>query len=151
VSFSTFQVPTAAELNDLILLSVSNEQTDAPTTTSATYVTIGTTCGIAFVAPASGKVDIKWYTELKNSAVNSTLCTIYVKTGSTVNSGSDVVAASDALPLARADNAQFITPGAFHIVSGLTPGASYNVTLYFRTAGGTLTAGRRGVTVTQIY
>jgi len=151
VSFSTFQVPTASELNDLILLSVSNEQTDLPTTTSTTYVTIGTTCGIAFVAPASGKVDVKWYTELKNSSTNGSLCTIYVKTGSTVNSGSDVVAASDSLPLARADGTQEVTVGAFHIVSGLTPGASYNVTLYFRTTSGTLTAGRRGVTVTQIY
>lgn len=151
MAFSTFQVPTAAELNALILYSVSDEQTDTPTTTSTTYVTIGTTCGIGFTAPTSGKVNISWYSELKNSGANISACTIYVKTGSTVNSGSNVLIASDSNPLARSDGTQLVTPAAWHIVSGLTPGAAYNVTLYFRVAAGTLTSGRRGVTVTDIY
>lgn len=151
MTFLSGQVVTAAELNALVLLSYNNEQlVDTPTTTSTSYVSIGTTCGTAFVAPASGNVEIKWFTELKNSgAGNVTICTIAVRTGSTVGSGTTVYASSDNNPLCRGDVTGTVTPSAFHPLTGLTPGANYNVQLEFRVSTGTGTAGRRGVTVTQ--
>lgn len=151
MAFSTFQVPTATELNDLILASYQNEQlADTPTTASTTFVTIGTTCGTLFVAPASGNMRFQWFCELKNSGANLARCTIYVKTGSTVNAGSDVLPAADTLPQAVSDGTQLVASSSFHQISGLTPGASYNVTLYVRCNAGTMTAGRRGVIASQI-
>lgn len=151
MSFSTFQVPTAAELNDLVLFSVTDVQTaDSPTTTSGTYVSIGTQCGKAFTAPASGAVLINWATELKTgTAAAVAACTPEVRTGSTVGSGTVVYAASDSNPLAQNTNTNIATAAAITLVTGLTPGASYNARLMYRSnSSATLTAGRRTITIT---
>lgn len=151
MSFSTFQVPTAAELNDLIQYTVTDEQTaDSPTTTSNTYGSIGTQCGKAFTAPGSGVVKCDWFAELKTGTAGAlTLCTIEIRTGSTVGSGTVVYAAADTNPLARNDNTNTVASYASHTQTGLTPGASYNARLMVRSNGvATLTLGRRGIAIT---
>lgn len=120
-----------------------------PTTTSASYTSLGTQCGVAFVAPASGIVMIDWFAELRTStAGNVAACTLEVRQGSSVGSGTVVVTASDSLPLVRNDNANDVCSAAWYPLTGLTPGNNYNVRLMFRSDGTrTLTAGRRGVRV----
>jgi hypothetical protein len=151
VPFSTFQVPTATELNDLILYTVTNLQTtDFPTTTSGTYVSLGIQCGQAFTAPASGVVKIDWAAELKTgTAAQVAAATIEVRTGAVVGSGTVVYAASDSNPLAQNTNTNIATAAAMTPVTGLTPGASYNARLMFRSNGtATLTGGRRVINIT---
>lgn len=116
----------------------SDTQNVGGTTTSGAFtatLTGGTACGVAFVAPASGKVDIINVCETGNSnSANLALCSIEVKTGATIGSGSVVLAAG---------NAQAIYSGAtvrgtgIESVSGLTPGASYNVQQKFAVTGTT--------------
>lgn len=138
-----------ADHNNDIFTSDESAQVlnNLPTTTSATYVSIGTQCGMAFTAPASGAVMVDWFSELKTSvAGNVAACTIEVRTGSTVGSGTLVVTASDALPLVRNDTDRDICSSAWYPVTGLTPGSVYNVRLMHRSDGTrTLSAGRRGV------
>lgn len=147
---SSGQIIVADHNNDVFVADAQAQVlNNFPTTTSATYVSIGTQCGTSFTAPANGKVMIDWFTELQTSvAGNVAACTIEVRTGSTVGSGTLVVTASDNLPLCRNDNAFPVCSAAWYPLSGLTPGSAYNVRLMFRSDGTrTLTASRRGVRV----
>jgi hypothetical protein len=83
------------------------------------------------VAPPSGKV-IVWHSvsQLNESAASSVLTTVRVRTGGTVGSGSDVLAASDNYaiwtdPSSASNN--IVTASTFVLVQGLTPGSTYNV------------------------
>lgn len=137
MSVGAGQIVLADHVNDLG--STSSTQNTSGTTTSTTYtatLTGGTACGIAFVAPSSGKVTILNACALVNSGASHTLCTVQVRTGSSIGSGSDVLAAAD-------NNAVYINgtaemrAGVAVPISGLTPGASYNVQQLFRVSGGT--------------
>lgn len=136
------------ELDDVLLRAHAAQLADFPNTGSTSYVSIGTQCGTAFTAASTGKAKIDWFTELYVSVANNFgLCTIEVRDGSSVGTGTIVVAAADSLPLARNDNSNQVTASAWHVVTGLTPGSAYNVRLMYRTSAGTLNVGRRSVTV----
>lgn len=122
------------------------------TTGSTTFiVTGGLFCAVAFVAPASGKVLIHHMAELYNNTAGAyTAISVQVATGSTFGAGTVVLAASY-------DNAVFIQnpttgvrAGVSNLVTGLTPGADYNATLYHAVTAGTGTIVRRAVIVTPV-
>lgn len=129
-----------ARLDDLeSLTTVADTQNTNGTTTSVTYtstLTGGTACGIAFVAPPSGKVKIENNCRIFNSGANHSLCSIHVRNGSTIGSGTDVLAAADAQAIAYF-GANDDRRGGSTLVTGLTPGNSYNVQQEFKVTGGT--------------
>lgn len=134
--------------------------TDAPTAvtsgvegtnqgpTSTSYAA-GTSCGVAFIAPTTGRVLIEWRSFLDNSGANFTICAPEVRAGSVVGSGAIQVPASDENGLTMEGQNQF-RMGMFLPVDGLTPGASYNVQLMHRVTGGTGTLDDREVIVTPL-
>jgi hypothetical protein len=103
-------------------------------------------CGVAFVACSTGRALIWHAAQLDNSTTAATRVAPVVRTGSTVGSGSSVVAASDSNAIVGqgTDAARF---GAAVFVEGLTPGDSYNVRLEHRTTAGTGTVSLRTVIV----
>lgn len=130
--------------------SVSDEEPDAFTCTNTSYgvTTTGGTyndCGVAFMAPPTGRVLINYNAQSSNTSV-STLVSPVIREGATVGSGVTVSAASDDDSIAgQASNEH--RRGATRLVSGLTPGDSYNVRLEHRVSGGTGSIRRRSVIV----
>ena len=115
--------------------------------TAGTYVD----CGVAFVAPTTGRIVLHYSCNIANSSTSSTLMAPVVREGGTVGSGTTFLAAND-------DNAIALLPvagsaaalefgGRALLVTGLTVGATYNVRLEHRVAGSTGTLTRRAVTV----
>lgn len=114
-------------------------QDTSGTTTSTTYtatLTGGTACGVAFVAPFSGKVLIHNSIYCFNGAPlsNFSFGSFRIRTGGTVGSGTDVLTAADTRAVVtNYVNSQTRTQA----VSGLTAGATYNVQQLFRVDGNT--------------
>jgi hypothetical protein len=128
--------------------TVSNVQNTAGTTTSTSYtatLTGGTTCSLTFVAPPSGSVMIHNTCETKNNTnPELSLCTFEVRAGSTVGSGTVVIAASDDEAVFSTDDVRF---GAARLLTGLTPGSTYNIRQLFRVTASTGTFSRKSLIV----
>lgn len=107
------------------------------TTTSTAYtstLTGGVACGLAFVAPASGKVVVHNSMYAFSNTANFIFMTIRVRTGGVIGAGVDVVPESDF----RANVVQQLNAQTrSRLVSGLTPGNVYNVQQRFRVDGAT--------------
>jgi len=122
------------------------------TFTHTTYAITGETdtVGVAFMACTTGRANLDYSCSLTNSSVDATFMTPVVREGTTVGSGTSFLAASD-------DNAVVAEPGTAStdvtfggrrfLLTGLTPGSSYNVRMEHRVAGSTGTLARRAVTV----
>jgi hypothetical protein len=113
---------------------------------SGTYVD----CGVAFTGPNSGAVKIDYSADLDNSlSTASTNLAPVVRTGSTVGSGSTVLAASLDICIRNVgtDDRRY---GASLLLEGLTPGSAYNVRLEHRVSGNTGTIQQRNVVVTPV-
>lgn len=109
-------------------------------TASTSYVNLGSPEGVAFVAPPSGKVSINWGTRISNNvAGNAGFCTIQVRSGTTVGSGTIISAAADA-PAARHVGVDLDKWTRSTPISGLVAGSNYNVQLLFRSSAGANTA-----------
>lgn len=114
----------------------SSIQDTSGTLTSTTYtstLTGGTACGLAFIAPASGKVLIHNSAWISNNT-SFTYATIRVRTGGTIGSGTDVLADSDNRAILS------FSPNAItktFLLIGLTPGSTYNVQGRYRVDAGT--------------
>ncbi len=126
--------------------------TDSATFTSTSYVATSTglaQCGVAFIAPQSGKVSIEWSAE-PSATASFTLVSIEVKDGATVGSGTGVFGPDDNYT-ARNDNANPIGSYARKNITGLTPGMPYNVrTMHRRGTATNGDVGRRKIWVTPI-
>lgn len=123
----------AKRLNDLDTLN--DVQVTSGTTDSTSYtstLTGGTACGVAFVAPKSGKVLILNNCALFDASGGFVYCSFAVKTGATIGSGTDVVAASDDNAITSQLNFTTMRMGISKLVTGLTEGASYNAQQQFR-------------------
>lgn len=135
MAFSAGARLTATLLNNTFPASASDTQDTQGTTTSTTYtatLTGGTACGCTFVAPLSGVVIIvNSLGFVDNSTTPRSLCTIRVRTGGSIGSGSDVVAALDANACA-AVNVDDASQTRVKRVPGLTPGNTYNVQQLFK-------------------
>lgn len=119
-------------------------------TTSTSYtaaVTGGTLadCAVSFVAPTSGRVLLLYAATLDNSAANLTYGTPEVRTGSSIGSGTVVLAASDdnAIKVNGTNEARY---GTHYLLTGLTAGADYNARMLHRVSGGTGTLDERTMT-----
>ncbi|MEO3930923.1 hypothetical protein ABGB07_44840 [Micromonosporaceae bacterium B7E4] len=116
------------------------------TSAAGTY-TSGTTHGLSFTAPASGRVEVTFSGWVGSSAVIASTTTPrtymsdHVRSGGVIGSGTDVLAADDdrAIPYFVANTTagfKYIFGQLTHLVTGLTPGNSYNVVTVFRENGG---------------
>jgi hypothetical protein len=133
--------------------TVGDVEPDAFTFTGTTFgvTTTGGTyndCAAVFTAPTTGRVVIHYCAQMTNSATASTVVSPVVRAGGVIGSGAVVVAASDDEGLTTQNNVERRS-GAHLLVSGLTPGATYNVRLEHRVSSGatTGTVRRRSVTV----
>lgn len=151
MSFSAGQILLASQLN--AQADVSNADATSRTTTSTSYTTTlspATICGVSFVAPPSGKVKIFWNAECSNSGASFVLTSPQVATGGIVGSGTPVLAADDARTVNHAGTASE-RQGSTTTCTGLTPGSTYNVSLYHRVGSGTGTFLRREVVVSPSF
>lgn len=130
-------------------------QNTSGTTTSTSYtatLTGGTACSLTFVAPPSGQVMVDNSCNLSNSLTSGVLMGFEVRTGAVIGSGSVAFAASDndsvsASGVANAGHRSTVsTP-----VTGLTPGATYNVRQLFRVSAGTGTYISKRLTVVPLF
>src|SRR4051794_39125410 len=144
---------TAVALDAMVADWASNFDVTSRTTTSAGYtetLTPAGLCGIAFVAPTSGSVRIDWKGDISANAAGVHAMSYELRTGSTVGAGTSVLVGNDDRALRNDTNALLMDFGIFDVVTGLTGGSSYNVSLTQRTGAGTLTVARRLVLVTQL-
>lgn len=121
---------TADILNDLLGETVSADSSASATTTSTSYVeswTGGTPAGIAFVAPTSGKVIIHNSARVFNNGANRTYFSWVLRNGAVVGSGTTVFAANDTWAVQSSATPKEGAFGRALLVTGLTPGNSYNV------------------------
>lgn len=128
-------------------LSVSDVQNTSGTTTSGAFtstLTGGTACGVAFTAPASGCVLICNNAEMVNSGAFFSLCCVQVRTGSTVGSGTVVLAAANEESIYLSSQGRC---GSTRRLAGLTPGASYNAQQMFVVGGATGTYANKSLIV----
>ena len=125
-------------------IQVTNGTTGSTTYTST--LTGGVACGTAFVAPASGVVNIHYTSEVNNTG-GYTFATIRVRTGGVVGSGSDFLAVSDNDAVFHNTN---IRVGATRRLAGLAAGSTYNVQLLHKVTAGTGTVGKKEVGVTPL-
>lgn len=112
-------------------------------TTGGTYVD----CGVAFTACTTGRALLRYDAHLLNSTTAGTQIAPVVRTGSTVGSGSTVVAATvdNMIQVQGTSGHRY---GGHLLVTGLTAGSAYNVRLEHQvSSASTGTALRRSVTV----
>lgn len=114
------------------VVDVADASFDATSTTYTTTATGGSyeECAVTFVAPTSGRVRISLSARLINSGTAGTLVTAETRTGATIGAGTIVDGAADRGP-SHYGNA-FARFGTSRMVTGLTPGASYNTLVLHR-------------------
>jgi hypothetical protein len=136
-------------------VSATGGSADTGTTTNTSFITAlsgGTASwGVAFVAPPSGRVTVTCKAAAFNDTANSyAVLDFQVRLGSTVNAGTIFRNVSeDTAGVIRSGTAnQQGTIVASDLISGLTPGVVYNVTLgYHAAVSGTAAFNRRQVIV----
>lgn len=135
--------------------TVENTVAAAGTTTSTTFTATltgagATTAGVAFVAPASGKVLVHNTMALGASTVSYVFADFEVRTGGSVGSGSLIRSAVVATAMRNADG-NYIRNTVSNLVTALTPGATYNVRQMFAiNAGTTLNSLDRNIIVVPV-
>lgn len=122
-------------------IAVTDRQAAGFGTTSATSYTAtlgggGVPASKVFVAPVNGSVVIFNTVYCFNSGANATFCVPEVRTGSTIGSGTVVLATSDNDALIN-NTTSGLTFAIFRELTGLIPGSSYNVRQMFKVAAGT--------------
>lgn len=139
--------------------SVHDSTTEAGFT-STSYTAGGTTVGVNFTAPTSGRVLILWHARMESNAGDvangRVVCSISVATGGTVGSGTVVSGPDDnsAIETPRAGSADVdetrIEAAMQRFVSGLTAGAVYNVITMHKTFTSNGDIFTRGITVVPL-
>lgn len=119
---------------------VENQQDTSGTTTSTTYtatLTGGSACQGSFVAPPSGAVFIMNNARHFCSVTGITVASVRIGTGATPGAGSVTLAASDAHATVNQNNVNAERMGVGKLLTGLTPGSTYNYQQQYRTSTGT--------------
>ena len=115
--------------------------TDGNTTSTGYVVNLTTagTCGVAFVAPPSGKVTVLFSTASYNPSANvDNKTAVRVGTSNTIGGGTEVYAASDNDMILTNVAANLATRHTgFAEISGLTAGNTYNACMAHRVSAGT--------------
>jgi hypothetical protein len=131
-------------------LAVENVQDASDTSTSTSFTTADmTTCGVAFTAAPSGKALVHFSARIDHSTAAPGIVSFEVREGSSIGSGTVVLAASDDRRLENHNTNQSMA-GATVPVTGLTAGASYNARLMHRTTSGTVTLENRRIIVEPV-
>lgn len=127
----------------------ANSNSGNATSTGGTNTLTGSNGGIhgvAFIAPASGQVHVIGRCSAGNNAAGGfTLLDFEVKIGATIGSGttfrgpSDVSSSSFESAVAN----QFGSHTTSGLVTGLTPGSTYNAALVYKISGGTSSSWNR--------
>lgn len=140
-------------INGRILVASATASDNTPrTTTSAVFTSVlvpAGLCGQSFTAPPSGKVHITWNVDQDNSAAGFVSSAIVIKQGSTIGSGTGVLAADFQTSRMDYNGGQSRATGS-HYQSGLVAGAVYNAYLEHLTSAGTGTFVWRSVTVMPV-
>src|SRR5690606_35617729 len=93
-------------------------------------------CAVVFTAPDTGRVLIHWAGGVRNLDSDGSAVAYLspeVRTGGTIGSGSVVLAASDSRTVrSNLGGNHTIRAGVTHLLSGLTPGATYNARILHR-------------------
>lgn len=106
-------------------------------TVSAAYVPLGaSTVGVAFHAPASGRVMVHWRAQLFADATTTGRMSFRVGEGSIVGAGTLVAAASDNWAVQQFSNVSSPEFGSSYLWTDLDAGEVYNVELQHRRSGG---------------
>lgn len=101
---------------------------------------------VVFIAPTTGRVKIHLAARMINSSTSGTLLAPETRAGSTIGSGTVFEAASDAISISHY-GAAFARSGACHLLTGLTPGATYNTRLLHRCSSSSGTLANRELIV----
>jgi hypothetical protein len=146
---------TAALLNSVLGVLVSDTQDTTGGRTATTYsatLSAGTACGVAFIAPASGSVIVHNMALLENSGTGRSHCSVRIGTGGTIGGGTPFLAAADenGIAMQSGDATDDATLSKPIVVSGLTPGATYNAQQQFRATAGTVTTSWRRLAVQPV-
>jgi hypothetical protein len=140
------QVATNAARSTLVTTLLGTAQTvnttlttAIATSTSTSFVFVRDTSanilGAAFVAPPSGKVLVRWAMSVNTTSGVTVLVAVAVQDGTTLGSGTVEHSAADTEAFSSATNST--VPGSHEIVvSGLTPGSSYNACALWRISAG---------------
>lgn len=111
------------------------------------------TLGVAFVAPKSGRVKILFACGQGRTTVAGAVVVIdfSVRAGGSIGSGTSVSLAGtkparQVVGESHASGNNHPLTG-FDLISGLTPGSTYNVVLSYAVTGGTATVNRRNIVV----
>ncbi|MFE7754328.1 hypothetical protein [Streptomyces sp. NPDC057429] len=110
---------------------------DATSTSYTTTATAGSYSEVAvvFVAPTTGRVKWTLSGRLINSATGGALITCEVREGATIGAGTIVESAGDRGPSHY--GATFARSGTSRLLTGLTPGSTYNARVLHRVTAGT--------------
>lgn len=132
--------------------AVTASDAGSVSTTSATYVALAGDPGVAFTAPASGRVIVHFAGAFDNTLADTFgMVAFQVRTGSLVGSGTIVVATNDndSIGTAGTNDTSF---GRTTLVSSLIAGSPYNVQLLYKRFSGTGTSffARRSVLVVPV-
>jgi len=123
--------------------ATDEDTTDETNFNSTTFTLGGTTVGVAFTAPTSGRVLllVGGRIHLNSATGQRVLLTPEVRTGSSVGLGTVVFAAADDYALEVGQTANDRLGGARAVpVEGLTAGTVYNVSLWHRNAASVASA-----------
>lgn len=136
--FSAGQWFTATALNNARGELKSDTQNTLGSTTSTSFtptLTGGTTCGLSFTTPTSGKVLIFNTCQVNAAAGAYAACSFEVRTGATIGSGTIVVGSTfDTAIEAKASTENRMTATQTLV---LTPLTVYNIQQHFVTQSGT--------------
>jgi len=127
----------------------SSAEDTSGTTTSVTFtptLTGGTACGLTFIAPTSGRVLVSNSCRLLNSGANDSYCGWFMRTGSSIGSGTTVVATSNNRSVQHNGTVNS-SQGKTRLVTGLTAGDTYNVQQEFKVSAGTGTFAEKDLSV----
>ncbi len=133
---------------DAPTMASAQENTSQGSITSTSYAAGGNVCGVAFIAPTTGRALVSWRAGSldNNTGGQDTYLSFELREGSTVGAGTVRVAASDEYAVQH-EGVNEIGFGSVYPVDGLTPGASYNVRTMHRVTGGSGTVDDRQIIV----
>jgi hypothetical protein len=135
--------------------AVSDEQSGSYTVTITTFGITAASgsyadCGVAFVAPTTGRVLVTWSGQVANNTAGGA-CELspYIREGTVVGSGTAFLASviDNKTRLVSYTGGAIQHAGMTMLVEGLTPGDDYNVRLDHRVSGNTGTFIYRKVAV----
>lgn len=135
---NTYVIAGKPTSTPIAAVSVTNENSAYLETGSSSYTTLTGNPGHSFVAPASGSVLVSIKAALVGVGAGSVAAMSFkIGTGATIGGGTVVFAAADDNRIASDAAGNAIECGAATLVTGLTPGDTYNAQALYKRSGGT--------------